>query len=197
MYTVYIQIQRFSGFKGVYISYRHVYIHDFRNFIYTVYIHIYRFSGFFIYTVYIGVYIYIYKPVYILVLLYRQKSVYIIQTYRHPRLCHGHFFSLKSSLGCLYVYIIQTIFCLYSKTNIQTSLYIQIQTPIQTVYMKNPENLYICIYTLYMKFLKSCIHTCLYDIQTSLDPENLHICIYTVYMKFKKCIYTLYSVYEI
>ena len=29
--------------------------------------------------------------------------------------------------------------------------------------MKNPENLYMCIYTLYMKFLKSCIYTCRYD----------------------------------
>ena len=50
--------------------------------------------------------------------------------------------------------------------------------------MKNPENLYICIYTVYMKFLKSCIYTCLYDIWTPLHPENLYICIYTVYMKF-------------
>ena len=74
MYTVYIQICRFSGSKGVYISDRHVYIHYFENFIYTVYIHFYRFLGFFIYTVYIGAYIYIYKPVYILVLLYRKKK---------------------------------------------------------------------------------------------------------------------------
>ena len=35
-----------------------------------------------------------------------------------------------------------------------------------------------------MKFLKSCIYTCLYDIWTPLHPENLYICIYTVYMKF-------------
>ena len=63
IYTGYIHICRFSGSKAISILYRHVYIQDFKNFLYTVYIHIYRFSGFFIYTVYIGVYIYIYKLV--------------------------------------------------------------------------------------------------------------------------------------
>ena len=33
----------------------------------------------------------------------------------------------KLSLGRLYVYMIQTLFCLYSKTKIQTGLYIQLQ----------------------------------------------------------------------
>ena len=71
--------------------------------------------------------------------------------------------------------------------------------------MKNSENLYICIYTVYMKFLKSCIYTCLYNIQTALDLENMYInlswvsiCLYEI-NNFEE-VYTkmyIYAVYEI
>ena len=71
--------------------------------------------------------------------------------------------------------------------------------------MKNYENLYICIYTVYMKFLKSCIYTCLYNIQTALDLENMYInlswvsiCVYEI-NNFEE-VYTkmyIYAVYEI
>ena len=50
----------------------------------------------------------------------------------------------------------------------------------------DPENLYICIYTVYMKF-KKCIYTLYMKFR-----KYLSICIYTMYMKYILSVYMMY-----